>query len=48
MLENSMLKLILSVAFWSDVLSVVIAIVLGDLVVAWIKSKLRKRGWNFA
>jgi len=43
-----MLKSILSAAFWSDVLSVVIAIVVGDLVVAWIRTKLRKRGWNLA
>jgi hypothetical protein len=43
-----MLKSILSITFWSDVLSVVIAIVLGDLVVAWIRTKLRKRGWDLA
>jgi len=43
-----MLKSILSITFWSDVLSVVIAIVLGDLVVAWIRTTLRRRGWNFA
>jgi hypothetical protein len=43
-----MLKSILSVAFWSDVLSVVIAIVVGDLIVAWIRAKLRNRRWDFA
>jgi hypothetical protein len=43
-----MLKSILSITFWSDVLSVVIAIVLGDLVMAWIRPTLRRRGWNFA
>ena len=37
-----MLKSILSAAFWSDVLSVVIAIVVGDLVVAWITTRLRR------
>jgi hypothetical protein len=41
-----MLKLILSAAFWSDVLSVIIAIVVGDLVVVWVRTALRKRGWN--
>ena len=43
-----MLKSILSAAFWSDVLSVVIAIVVGDLVVAWIRTSLRRRGSHFA
>ena len=43
-----MLKSILSAAFWSDVLSVVIAIVVGDLIVAWIRIRLRRRGWDFA
>jgi ABC-type phosphate/phosphonate transport system permease subunit len=43
-----MLKFILSTAFWSDVLSVIIAIVVGDLVVAWIRTSLRRRGWDFA
>jgi hypothetical protein len=43
-----MLKLILSAVFWSDVLSVVIAIVVADLVVAWIRTRLRRRGWDFA
>jgi len=43
-----MLKSILSAAFWSDVLSVVIAIVVGDLIVAWIRTGLRRRGWDFA
>jgi hypothetical protein len=43
-----MLKSILSIAFWSDVLSVIIAIVIGDLVVAWIRTILRRRGWDFA
>jgi hypothetical protein len=43
-----MLKSILSIAFWSDVLSVIIAVVVDDLVVAWITTKLRKRGWNVA
>ena len=43
-----MLKSILSAAFWSDVLSVVIAIVVGDLIVTWIRAKLRSRGWDFA
>ena len=43
-----MLKSILSAAFWSDVLSVVIAIVVGDLIVAWVTTKLCRRGWDFA
>jgi hypothetical protein len=43
-----MLKSILSAAFWSDVLSVVIAIVVGDLIAAWVTTKLRRRGWDFA
>jgi hypothetical protein len=43
-----MLKLIFSVAFRSGVLSVIIAIVVGDLLVAWVRTVLRKRGWNFA
>ena len=43
-----MLKSILSAAFWSDVFSVVIAIVVGDLIVAWVTTKLRRRGWDFA
>jgi hypothetical protein len=43
-----MLKLILSIAFWTDVLSVIVAIVVGDLVVAWVRTALRKRGWNLA
>ena len=43
-----MLKSILSIAFWSDVLSVIIAIVKGDLIVAWVTIKLRKRGRDFA
>jgi len=43
-----MLKSILSAAFWSDVLSVVIAIVVGDLIVTWVRTKLRRQGWDFA
>jgi hypothetical protein len=43
-----MLKSILSIAFWSDVLSVIIAIVVGDLIVVWIRTRLRKRGWDLA
>jgi hypothetical protein len=43
-----MLKSILSAAFWPDVLRVVIAIVVGDLIVAWVTTKLRRRGWDFA
>jgi hypothetical protein len=43
-----MLKSILSTAFWSDVLSVIIAIVVGDPIVAWVTTKLRRRGWDFA
>lgn len=43
-----MSKFILSTAFWSDVLSVIIAIVVGDLIVAWVTTKLRRRGWDFA
>ena len=43
-----MSKSTLSIAFWTDVLSVIIAIVVGDLVVAWVRTALRKRGWNLA
>jgi len=43
-----MLKSILSIAFWTDVLSVIIAIVVGDLVVAWVRTALRKRERNLA
>ena len=43
-----MLKSILSIAFWSDVFSVVIAIVIGDFEMAWIRARRRRRGWDFA
>jgi hypothetical protein len=43
-----MLKSILSAAFWSDVLGVIIAIMVGGLIVAWVTTKLRRRGWDFA